>query len=373
MNLRTRVIRLAYQNPPLRPHLLPILKSAALPPAQTWLEMQLGKVFHSEAAGHEFWFIPQVPTKSGTAKGLLVAWSIVDQRKPPKAKQSSLPERDLSGPRWKVVTATNIPDDVVDRFRDAGVRVASVREAGDVIPFAGRAPRNSHTVTLAGDKYVLSTHSGGMMGDLMELPEEAEEGARIIHVRPEDPWKYLWAYDTDHQVLAMWRVSDGNEKEYGSARSQTALLVKLDKKGELNRVTGAQFRAIETAMRAQEEAHTRALEQWVEETKTTSQRDVDALVREYFDTKVRPAMDRAVSDVERGATPLGFKADPGGFPVDRQMKSYVTGKLYEKLLDLDVIDAYVRSRGVDLDAIDSQATQWARDDVWFDYLKSVLR
>lgn len=248
-----------------------------------------------------------------------------------------------------------------------------LKSAGDVIPFAGRAPRNPHTVTLAGDKYVLSTHSGGLMGDLTELPEEAEEGARVIYVRPEDPWKYLWAYDTDRQVLAMWRVSDGSEKEYGSAKSQTGLIVKLDKKGELNRVTGAQFRSIETAMRAQEDAHTRALEQWVEESKTNAQRDVDALVREYFDTKVRPMMDRAVSDVERGVIPLGFKADPGGFPVERQMKSYVTGKLYEKLLDLDVIDAYVRSQGVDLDTIDSQATQWARDDVWLDYLKSVLR
>ena len=248
-----------------------------------------------------------------------------------------------------------------------------LKTAGDVIPFVGRAPRNPHTVTLAGDKYVLSTHSGGLMGDLMELPEGAEEGARIIHVRPDDPWKYLWAYDTDHQVLAMWRVSDGNEKEYGSAKSQTALLVKLDKKGELNRVSGAQFRAIETAMRAQEDAHTRALEQWVEETKTNAQRDVDALVREYFDTKVRPAMDRAVRDVERGATPLGFKADPGGFPVERQMKSYVTGKLYEKLLNLDAVDAYVRAQGIDLDAIDNQATQWARDDVWMDYIRSVLR
>ena len=248
-----------------------------------------------------------------------------------------------------------------------------LKSAGDVIPFGGRAPRNSHTVTLSGGKYVLSTHSGGMMGDLAELPEEAEEGARVIRVRPGDPWKYLWAYDTEHQVLAMWRVSDGNEKEYGGARSQTALLVKLDKKGELNRVTGAQFRVIETAMRAQEEAHTRALEQWVEETKTTSQRDVDALVREYFDDRVRPAMDRAVRDVLRGVSPLGFKASPGGFPVERQMKAYVTGKLYEKLFGLDSVDAYVKSKGVDMDAIDIQATQWARDDVWLDYAKSVLR
>ena len=84
-------------------------------------------------------------------------------------------------------------------------------------------------------------------------------------------------------------------------------------------------------------------------------------------------MDRAVSDVKRGVIPLGFKASPGGFPVERQMKAYVTGKLYEKLFDLDSVDAYVKSKGVDMDAIDIQATQWARDDVWLDYAKSVLR
>lgn len=55
------------------------------------------------------------------------------------------------------------------------------------------------------------------------------------------------------------------------------------------------------------------------------------------------------------------------------MKAYVTGKLYEKLFDLDSVDAYVKSKGVDQDTIDNQATQWARDDVWLDYAKSVLR
>ena len=128
-SLRSSLIRLAHQRPSLRPHLLPILKSAALPPAQTWLEMQLGKVFHSEAAGHGFWFVPQVPTKSGTAKGLLVRWVYAEERKPQKAKQSSISERDLSSTHWKPVTAKDIPAEVLARFQDAGVRVASVREA----------------------------------------------------------------------------------------------------------------------------------------------------------------------------------------------------------------------------------------------------
>lgn len=123
--LRTSLIRLAHTNPDLRSHLLPLLKSAALPPAKTWLEQQLGKVFNSEAAGHEFWFIPQTPTKSGTAKGLIVTWAYADTRQPPKAKQLSLPGWDLSGPRWKVITAKDIPSEVLERFQDAGVRVAS--------------------------------------------------------------------------------------------------------------------------------------------------------------------------------------------------------------------------------------------------------
>ena len=151
------------------------------------------------------------------------------------------------------------------------------------------------------------------------------------------------------------------------------LIPRLDKKSEINRVTHPEYQKIEREMSHREDENTRALEQWVEETKTNAQREVDELVREYFDREVRPLMDRAVSGVERGVIPLGFKFNPEGFPIERQMKAYVTGQLYEKLLGLDRVDAYVTSKGVDLDAIDNQATQWARDDVWMEYIRTVLR
>jgi DNA-binding ferritin-like protein len=98
-------------------------KTAALPPAKTWLETQLGKVFTDEAAGHEFWFIPSSVTKSNTAKGHIVTIVWVDSTKPSKAKQTTLPERDLL--RWKVLSPVDVPDPVKARFQEVGVRVAS--------------------------------------------------------------------------------------------------------------------------------------------------------------------------------------------------------------------------------------------------------
>lgn len=82
-----------------------------------------GNVFTSEAGGHEFWFIPMSMTKSNTAKGLLVTIVWRESSNPSKAKQSSLPERDLSGPAWKVIPAANLPDKVRARFQAAGVAV----------------------------------------------------------------------------------------------------------------------------------------------------------------------------------------------------------------------------------------------------------
>lgn len=243
------------------------------------------------------------------------------------------------------------------------------KTGGDVVPF--RPPvRNTHTVTLAGDKYVLSTDWPGGTGDLLD---EQGDLPNVVRVKPTDPWKYLWAYDTDKQVLAMWRVTDGNQKEYGNARSQGPLVAKLDKVNQLNRVDHTRFLALDIAMQKREEANHAALEAWVEELKTENQRTVDRLVQVYFDQEVRPAMDEALNAVEQGVTPLGFKANPGSFPVDRQMKSYVTGKLYDRLFTRDRLETYLKGRGVDLDLLDSQVVEWAQQDVWLAYAKSVLR
>jgi hypothetical protein len=251
-----------------------------------------------------------------------------------------------------------------------------LRTAGDVIPFRSRIPANPNTLLIRGRKYVLSTHSGNLAGDLLETPEEesSEGGARVFRGPVADPWKYLWVHDTEKRIVAMWRVTDGNSKEWGDHGHFTHLMVELSKKNQLNRVTHAEFLDVEREMNAREEENIRSLEQWVEDNKTDTQRQVDELVQEYFDTRVRPAMDRALADIEAGATPFGFRANPDSpFTIERQAKSYATGNLYQKLFTLDQINAYVESRGVNLESIDIQATEWAQGDVWLAYARSALR
>jgi len=125
MSLRAKLIRLAHENPEVRGHILPLLREAALPPAKTWLETQLGNVFTSEAGGHEFWFIPNSVTKSNTAKGPMVTIVWAESSRPSKAKQTSFSERDLSGSHWKVIPTGSVPDAVKARFHEVGVKMAS--------------------------------------------------------------------------------------------------------------------------------------------------------------------------------------------------------------------------------------------------------
>lgn len=262
----------------------------------------------------------------------------------------------------------------VTDLQDLYNRASTDRHAGVVVPFVPRVPKNTHTILIAGVKYVLSTYWPGVMGDISEELPETEGGARVIRQEDMDPWKYLWAYDTDKQILAMWRVSDGNNKEWGNARTASRTIVALEKKGQLNRVDNAQFRRIEAEMSKLERDYGASLEKWVDELKDDFQRRVDVLVQEYFDKSVRPVMDRAVANVDAGATPIGFKPSEGSsFPLERQMKSFVTSNIYNNLFTLDKIDAYVQAQGVDLESGDIQATQWAQGDVWLEYAKSVLR
>ena len=54
MSLRSSLIRIAKDNPSVRPHILPLLREASLPPALTWMESQLGKVFNAAKNGVAF-------------------------------------------------------------------------------------------------------------------------------------------------------------------------------------------------------------------------------------------------------------------------------------------------------------------------------
>lgn len=141
MSLRASLIRLAHTNPEVREKLLPLLtdKEAALPPAQSWLEMQVGKVFHSKGGGEEFWFIPSAATKSNSAKGAQVVFA-PEKRLPSKAKQTTVHKMDLSSSHWKEIPASSVPAEVVARFQEAGVRVASTDHLAALVQPKGMKP-----------------------------------------------------------------------------------------------------------------------------------------------------------------------------------------------------------------------------------------
>lgn len=141
MSLRANLIRLAHDNPEVRGRILPLLtaKEAALPPAQSWLEMQVGKVFHSKGGGEEFWFIPSAATKSNSAKGAQVVFD-PGKRLPSKAKQTTVHKMDLSSPHWKEIPASTIPPEVAARFQEAGVRVASTDHLAALVQPKGMKP-----------------------------------------------------------------------------------------------------------------------------------------------------------------------------------------------------------------------------------------
>lgn len=251
-----------------------------------------------------------------------------------------------------------------DDWKDEGGRTA-----GGVVPF--RRPPGAHTVSIGGEKYVLSDIVPALMESLADTPDDP----RIIRgPAPSDPFKYLWVYNLDRKTLAAFRVTDGNEKFYGSAKDDVAIVVKLDRKGHLNRVDDGAFRRIEAEMRKREDETIRRLEEYIRENETTFQKNVNRLTRAYFDEVVRPKVERAIADVRRGATPLGFKPMNIPKPVEEQKVVFAIDSVLSKELTTSKVDAYLTRHGVDLDAGDNQASYWAlndvRDEVYDEYARS---
>lgn len=243
-------------------------------------------------------------------------------------------------------------------------RVMRRFEAGPVVPFKPRP--GVPTLTVGGRKYVLST-DGGPLGDREDdedMPEVGEGGARIIRTPQGTKWRYLWAYDTDHQVVAMWRATDGNEKVYGSARSEMAKILQLDKKGQLNRVTTAEFRKIEAHMRDLEQDTLESLRKIVEDAKGERERAIDKHVGALFE-KLRPNLERELDAVRKGAIPLGFKPfSPEN--VERQAMTFVIGQFFRRNLDTEKVMRLITPKIPSLDTEQAgqyQDVQWAIQDV----------
>jgi len=252
------------------------------------------------------------------------------------------------------------------RHMDMSKRVAS-RWAGDVPMAPGRTtPRPKHTVTIGGRKYALSA-DGGPLGDQLESLAD-EGGARLVDIpafmKPE-PYRFLWAYDTEDGSVSMWRVTDGNMKVWGSAKSFSSKIVALDRKGEINWVTSAEMTRLNQAMQKKEREQLRSLQKWLAENASEYQKLVDQVAWDVFNNDIKPGIDRRLSEAKRGVVPPGFKEDEHKYRSrEEQLRSHI---LTEELsaFTTEAIENEVRSRGVDPDAKghDIQAAYWALNDV----------
>lgn len=228
--------------------------------------------------------------------------------------------------------------------------------AANVVNFPGR-----HLITIAGRKYVLSDYSA--MGGPEDL-EQLQGGARVI-VGPlhGSKWKYLWVYDTERQIVAMWRVTDGNEKYWGSARSAGPLIAKLEKKRHLNRIEHDEFLKIKREMDKRADDNERAMLQTIRDNESEFDKRVNQLVEQYFDRKVRPEIERVVSSIHGGVTPLGFRPySPDN--LERQKTVHVMGQVFERVFSFELLEKYLDEQGISLNSpSEVQQVDWARSEI----------
>jgi hypothetical protein len=241
--------------------------------------------------------------------------------------------------------------------------------AGVVVPFKPKP--GVPVLAIGGRKYALST-DGGPLGDREDDEDVGwfgDTGARIIRPPPgTNKWRYLWAYDTNRQMLTMWRVSDGSEKLHDSAHSQQGRIVALEKKGQLNRVTSAEYTAIEKEMRRREDDTMQAMKESLAAAKTDAQKRLDVLVAQYYDEQILPRLTRALDAVHAGVVPLGFKpfgdaADGDPASLLRQRCTYVMGQVFQREMTVERVEEWLTEQDFPFSLVDPQDIDWAIDDV----------
>jgi len=221
-------------------------------------------------------------------------------------------------------------------------------------------------LAIRGRKYVLST-DGGPLGDREDddsLEDTGDQARLISPPQGANKWRYLWAYDTDKNIVAMWRVSDGNEKVWGSSRQLSSKVLVLDRKGQLNRVAHNEFKAIEAEMTRRADLALDALRDSVERMKDDETRQLDRQVSSYFQKKVLPVLIRKVSDLEQGVVPFNYKARPGTPPevARQQMVGTIISQTFQQLMTYSDVEGWLAQQG--LRQVDSQNLQWAIDDCY---------
>jgi len=217
--------------------------------------------------------------------------------------------------------------------------------AGPVVPL--RLKPGVPTIAIEGKKYVLSTEGGPN--------KESDADAK---------WSYLWALDTEKHVVAMWRASDGSEKVWGPARSEAAILVKLAKQGQVNRVSTTEFNRIDAYMKGVERDTIADLEKINETAKGDQDRAVDRELVTLW-KKLEPKLKAELDAVAKGATPIGFRPfRPEN--VERQAMTYVIGQFFRRNLDPEKMVGAMAAKIPSFDpelASHYQSVTWAIDDL----------
>lgn len=246
------------------------------------------------------------------------------------------------------------------------------RIAGDVVELGKRRP-NVPTLKIQGRAFVLSTY-GDAMGDAMDADDETSEGARLIRVKPSNPWKYLWAYDTDRKFVEMWRVSDGDSKSGGSASRYTREVLMLEKKGQLNRVDRSTFDMIDRYMRQQHDSTMESLRKLIEEQASDEERKITPLLYDYFAKVIAPEFEEKMQRWKSGVKPLGFRAEPlSALGEARQLASWTLGTVTKEFWQEDKIEKYLKDHGIQMELLGNQDVYFAMNDVYFEASAPLIR
>lgn len=251
------------------------------------------------------------------------------------------------------------PKSVLRRFQAAG-KVIELPKKPSTTP---KVP----LLAIRGTKYRLSDY-WPMMSDLEELGG-GPDGAKVIDTGG-SRFRYLWAYDTEKGYLAMYRVSDGDEKFHERANSFANYIYALEKKGQLNRVTHEDFVLIERYMRDRQEETIKNLKHYLDEQATDYDRQVKSILEKWFNDHVIPVIERKLDQVKQGVIPLGFKVNDRilqhktkeeqakSFVIGEALKVFTMEKAYEVVSEALGLDAHEPGEGRD-----NQAPQWSWSDI----------
>jgi hypothetical protein len=205
-------------------------------------------------------------------------------------------------------------------------------------------------------------------------PIKDKDHARVI--KTGHKIMFLWVHNTDDNTVTTWRVSDGDEKSHDSASSMQHHIRALEKMGALNRVNRSEQRQVEREMEKRADASLKAMSQWIEKNKKDIEKRLDGLLYDRVKNLVEPEFKKALTDIENGVTPIGFKpysdTKPGEKAWVRQAASFVLGKIWRRHMDYKVVEPWARKNGVDFKHMDPQDSHFAIDDLFYTVAERLL-